>query len=161
MKIQKNAVITFDYELRVDGFDGELIESSLERRIPVTFIYGRNQMMPAIEDALLDKEAGDIVNVVVPPEEAYGERNEEAIQQIPRHFIPPDIELRPGLLLAMHTPEGEEIGMQVVDFNDETVTVDFNHPLAGKHLYFTIFIRSVREASPEELLQLAREEGEA
>ncbi len=159
MKIQKNAVVTFDYELRLGGFDGELIESSSERGIPVIFVYGRGQMMPAIEDALLDKEAGDIVNVSVPPEEAYGERNEEAIQKIPRHFIPADIELRPGLLLAMHTPEGEEIGMQVVDFDDETVTVDFNHPLAGETLYFTIYVRNVREATPEELLEMAKEEG--
>ncbi|MGB9667962.1 MAG: FKBP-type peptidyl-prolyl cis-trans isomerase [Thermosulfidibacteraceae bacterium] len=159
MKIQKNAVVTFDYELRLGSFDGEVIESSAERGIPAVFIYGRGQMMPAIEEALINKEAGDIVNVSVPPEEAYGERNEEAIQKIPRHFIPPDIELRPGLLLAMHTPEGEEIGMQVVDFDDETVTVDFNHPLAGETLYFTIYIRNVREATPEELLEMAREEG--
>ncbi len=160
MKVSENAMVTMDYELRIDGYDGQLIESSTETGRPISFIYGKGMLMPAIEEALLNKEEGDVVKVEIPPENAYGLRNEEAVQKIPRSYIPPHIELREGLTLVMQTPQGEEIGMRVVDFDDETVTVDFNHPLAGKTLYFTLYIREVREATPEELLELAKQQGE-
>ena len=160
MKVSENAMVTMDYELRIDGYDGQLIESSIETGRPISFIYGKGMLMPAIEEELLNKEEGDVVKVEIPPENAYGLRNEEAVQQIPRSYIPSHIELREGLTLVMQTPQGEEIGMRVVDFDDETVTVDFNHPLAGKTLYFTLYIREVREATPEELLELAKQQGE-
>lgn len=158
--IGPNMVVTMDYELRVDGFDGELVESSRERGIPISFIYGKGMVIPRLEEAIANKKAGDVVQVEVPPNEAYGERNEEAVQKIPREAIPPHIELREGLLLVMQTPQGEEIGMKVLDFDEESVTVDLNHPLAGKTLYFTLFIKEVREASAEELLELAKQQGE-
>ncbi len=160
MKVGVNTVVTMDYELRVDGYDGELVESSAERGTPISFIYGKGMIIPAIEEAILDKEPGDTVRVEIPPEQAYGERNEEAVQKIPRHFIPPHIELKEGLTLVMQTPQGEEIGMRVLDFDDEAVTVDLNHPLAGKTLYFTLHLREVREATPEELLEFAKQQGD-
>ncbi|BAT71101.1 FKBP-type peptidyl-prolyl cis-trans isomerase SlyD [Thermosulfidibacter takaii ABI70S6] len=159
MKVGTNTVVTMDYELRVDGFEGELVESSIESGTPITFIYGKGMIIPAIEEAIAEKEAGDVVKLEIPPEQAYGERNEEAVQKIPRHFIPPHIELKEGLTLVMQTPQGEEIGMKVLEFNDEEVTVDLNHPLAGKTLYFTLYLKEVREASPEELLELAQQQG--
>ncbi len=159
MKVGTNTVVTMDYELRLNGHDGELIESSVQRGTPISFIYGKGMIIPAIEEAIRGKEAGETVQVEIPPEQAYGERNEEAIQKIPRHFIPDHIELKEGLTLVMQTPQGEEIGMRVIDFDDEVVTVDLNHPLAGKTLYFTIHIKEVREATPEELLELAKNQG--
>ncbi len=160
MKVGENAVVVMDYELRVGGHEGELVESSLERGTPISFIYGKGMIIPAIEEAIEGKEAGDVVQVEIPPEKAYGERNEEAVQRIPRHFIPPHIELREGLTLVMQTPQGEEIGMRVVQFDDEEVVVDLNHPLAGKTLYFTLYLKEVREATPEELLELAHRQGQ-
>ncbi len=160
MKVGPNTVVTMDYELRVDSHEGELIESSKERGTPISFIYGKGMVMPKLEEAIEGKEEGDVVKVEIPPQEAYGERNEEAIQKIPRHFIPEHIELREGLLLVMQTPQGEEIGMKVIEFDEETVTVDLNHPLAGKTLYFTLYLKEVREATPDELLQLAQQQGQ-
>ncbi len=161
MKVGNNAVVTMDYELRVNGHDGELVESSMEKGTPISFIYGKGMIIPAIEEALKDKQAGDVVRVEIPPDQAYGERNEEAVQKIPRHFIPPHIELKEGLTLVMQTPQGEEIGMRVLDFDDKEVTVDLNHPLAGKTLYFTIYIKEVREATADELLELANRQGKS
>ncbi len=160
MKVGTNAVVTMDYELRVNGYDGELVESSEQHGAPISFIYGKGMIIPAIEEAIKGKEAGDVVKVEIPPEQAYGERNEEAIQRIPRQYIPPHIELKEGITLVMQTPQGEEIGMKVLEFDDEVVVVDLNHPLAGKTLYFTLYLREVREATPEELLELAQQQGQ-
>jgi FKBP-type peptidyl-prolyl cis-trans isomerase SlyD len=94
---------------------------------------------------------GEKRTIEVPAEEAYGPSDPNLIQKVPREYFQ-GIQLERGLPLQAQTPEGQIINMIVVDFDDNTVTVDLNHPLAGRDLVFEIEVVNVREATPDEIL---------
>ena len=153
MKVGENTVVTLDYELRLD--DGQLVESTFETQRPFIFYFGRSNVLPAFEEALSGREEGEELEVVLPPEKAYGPVMEEAIYNVPREQFPPDAALEVGNTMMMETPEGEQYPFRIAAVTDDEVTVDFNHPLAGKTLHFKVLIKSVREASPDEILGMA------
>jgi FKBP-type peptidyl-prolyl cis-trans isomerase SlyD len=93
---------------------------------------------------------GDTAVIEVPAEEAYGAKDPNLVQSLPKEYFE-GIELEKGLPLQMKTPEGDIIYLRVVDFNNKTVTVDLNHPLAGRDLVFEVKIEDVREATSEEI----------
>ncbi len=157
MKVGKDTVVTVDYELHLD--DGRLLESTLETRRPFIFYFGRSSVLPAIEEALEGKEEGDEVEVVLPPEKAYGPVLEEAIYDVPRSQFPPGTELEVGSTMMMETPQGEQYPFRIADVTEDQVKVDFNHPLAGRTLYFKLRVKGVRELTPDELLSMASSEG--
>jgi len=156
MKIGANTVVTLDYELKLE--DGELIESTIERKRPFTFYFGRSNVLPSFEQALEGKQKGDEIEIILPPEEAYGPVNEDAIYNVPRSQFPSHATLQIGDSMVMETPEGERYTFRIVGLTDDEVTVDFNHPLAGKTLYFKVYIREVRELTPDEILDFASRE---
>ncbi len=153
MKVGKDMVVTVDYELRLD--EGELIESTWDSKRPFIFCFGRSNVLPAIEEALKGKEEGDEVELELPPDKAYGPVMEEAIYDVPRSQFPPDSNLEVGSTMMMETPQGEQYPFRVADVTEDQVKVDFNHPLAGRTLYFKLSVRGVREASPDEILEMA------
>ncbi|MEP3685718.1 MAG: peptidylprolyl isomerase [Sulfitobacter dubius] len=117
--------------------DGTTFDSS-EGRDPLEFVVGSGQIIPGLDSALPGMTEGDKKVVQVPSDDAYGPVNPEMRQSVPREGIPADIPLDPGTQLQMQTPEGQALPVTVVEVDETTVTLDANHPLAGKDLQFDI-----------------------
>ncbi|NBC49146.1 MAG: peptidylprolyl isomerase [Gammaproteobacteria bacterium] len=117
--------------------DGTQFDSSRGQE-PLEFTLGQSQMIGGFEEAVVGMSQGENKTVTIPSTEAYGERNESMVQQVPRSAIPPEIELAPGLMLQAQGPDGETLRFTVADFDEESVTVDGNHPLAGRDLVFEL-----------------------
>lgn len=117
--------------------DGTTFDSS-EGRDPLQFEVGSGQIIPGLDKELPGMAVGDKKFVNIPAAEAYGEVNPQMQQAIPRDQIPPEIEVQPGMRLQMQSPDGQVIPVTVVGADEQTVTLDANHPLAGKDLNFDI-----------------------
>ena len=146
MKIAKDSVVRFHYSVSEPGQDS--LESSRDRE-PLAILIGHGNIIPGLEAALQDREAGESFGVDVSASEAYGERRDGLTQRVPKkHFGAQKLE--PGMQVVLQTNFGpravtiQKVGMSVVD-------VDLNHPMAGKDLHFDVEIVEVREASAEEL----------
>jgi len=144
---EKNSVVSLSYELKEVGTT-EVLDSN-KGMDPLEFVMGHGQLIPGLETQLVGMDKGDTAEITVQPADAYGEKNEDAIQQIPREqFEGVDLEI--GMSLYGQGAEGETVQVIVKDFNDENVTVDYNHPLAGKELMFAVVIDDVRDATADE-----------
>ncbi|NDK39914.1 peptidylprolyl isomerase [Pseudoxanthomonas gei] len=146
MKIAKDSVVLFHYTVSETG--QEALESSNDRE-PLAILYGHGNIIPGLETAMLDREAGESFGVDVSAADAYGEKRDGLSQRVPKkHFGAQKLE--PGMQVVLQTNFGpravtiQKVGMSVVD-------VDLNHPMAGKDLHFDVEIVEVREASAEEL----------
>lgn len=117
--------------------DGSTFDSSAGRD-PLEFTVGSGQIVPGLDKAIPGMAVGDKKTVSVPADEAYGQPNPEARQAVPRSEIPEDIPLDPGTQLQVQTPTGQVMPVTVVEVTDAEVTLDANHPLAGKDLTFAI-----------------------
>ena len=117
--------------------DGSTFDSS-EGREPLEFTVGSGQIIPGLDSAMPGMEVGDKKVVKIGSAEAYGDVNPEMRQAVPREGIPADIPLEIGTQLQMQTPEGQALPVTVVEVDETTVTLDANHPLAGKDLQFDI-----------------------
>jgi FKBP-type peptidyl-prolyl cis-trans isomerase SlyD len=147
MEIATNKVVTFHY--KVEDTEGSFSESS-EGSDPVAYLHGRGNIVPGLENELRGKQPGDEFQVSVPPEEAYGQRDPDALQRVPiKHLIRPG-RLVPGAVVSINTERGAVQGtvLKVGRFN---VDVDLNHPLAGKTLVFDVKVVDVRDATDEEI----------
>ncbi|MEZ5778235.1 MAG: peptidylprolyl isomerase [Paracoccaceae bacterium] len=122
--------------------DGTEFDNSAGRD-PLEFQVGSGQIIPGLDKALPGMTAGEQKTVVVPSAEAYGPRHEEARQDVPRGQIPAEIPLEVGTSLQMRTPDGNAVAVTVAELTDDTVTLDANHPLAGKDLNFDIELVSI------------------
>lgn len=146
MKIEKDRVVRFHYTVSEIG--QEPIESSKDRD-PLAILIGHGNIIPGLEAAMMDKEAGESFGVDVKSADAYGERREGLTQRVPKkHFG--NTRLVPGAQVILQTNFGpravtvQKVGLTVVD-------VDLNHPMAGKDLHFDVEIVEVREAAEEEV----------
>lgn len=147
LKIVDGHVVCMQYTLHVDG---EIMDQSEEGE-PLEFIQGEGHIIPGLENALYGMTIGDSKNVVVPAGEGYGELDEEAFVEVPREQFPADIPMEAGVDLQVRTQDGETMPARIQHVTDDTVRLDFNHPLAGKQLTFEIKIVSVRSATAEEM----------
>ena len=139
-------VITFHYELRDTA--GIIIDTS-QKGEPLIFLEGAGQIIPGLEPALLILEEGKLERVEVPSDEAYGPYDQTLVMQLPRAQFPkPDI--NPGNIFQVQKGENIQL-MTVVEATDSVVTVDANHPLAGKDLVFLVEVTARRDATPEEI----------
>jgi len=148
MTIDQHKVITIHYKV-VDADSGELIDSS-ENGQPMTYLHGAQNIVPGLEKALEGKSVGDEVVVTVKPADAYGERSEEGIQQVPIEVFEDMEKIEPGMIVMVETEDGP-LNLVVTEVDETTVTVDANHPMAGKSLTFSVKIKEVRDASEEEV----------
>ena len=155
MNISKNKVVSLSYELRTDGKDGEIIETVNADR-PLMFIFGANSLVPGFERNIENLKTGDKFAFLLACEEAYGPALEEALVEIPKTAFIVDGEIDHDLLtegnaIPMTDSQGNRLHGIVAEVKDDTVIMDFNHPLAGDDLYFAGKVVDVREATSEEL----------
>ncbi len=149
MAIVENQIVSIEYEVK-DVATNDKIDSNVGGE-PLIFMMGRNQIIPGLETQLKDMSAGDKADVMVKAAEAYGEYNPEATQELPREQFA-GIELAEGMTLYGQGEDGQTVQVMVKAFDDETCTIDYNHPLAGKDLMFTVNVMAVRDASQDEAL---------
>lgn len=148
MQILEQKVVTMNYEVVDD--QGQLIDRS-EEGGPLAYIHGNGQLIPGLETALEGRGKGDKIAVDVPPEQGYGERDEEGVQIVARNQFDDSVEIEVGMQFeAQDDDDGHQI-VTVVAVDGENITLDTNHPLAGKNLRFEVEILDVRDASAEEL----------
>lgn len=142
MKIAKNTVVTFEYELTDEH--GTALDSSRVSG-PLTYVHGEGRIVPGLEAALAGYEAGDHLAVVVDPEGAYGWHDPERVEWLPKTALAPDGHVEVGMRFQSETPTGLVVAT-VTHVEGDNARVDANHPLAGKALHFEVRILSVREA---------------
>lgn len=147
MNATKDKVVTIEYTLTDTA--GDVLDSS-QGREPLSYLHGAHMIVPGLEAALEGKSAGDTINVTVEPQEAYGEHNAELVQPVSRDRFPPGADLQVGTQFQANTSAGPRI-FTVVDVRDDSVTLDANHPLAGKSLNFDVTVVDVRDATADEL----------
>lgn len=117
--------------------DGSEFDSSAGRD-PLEFTIGSGQIIPGLEKEIEGMKVGDRNTVTVAADEAYGPHRPEGVQEVPRSNIPETIDLAVGTQLQGMTPDGRQMNLTVIELSDETVTLDANHPLAGKDLVFEV-----------------------
>ncbi|HEY5997901.1 MAG TPA: peptidylprolyl isomerase [bacterium] len=149
MKIADNQFVSIDYRLTLES--GEEVDRSPEG-CPLGFVTGTGSIIPGLEDALMGREAGEAFRVTVEPEQAYGPVQQELLQIIPRERFPAGVEIAPGMEFQARGPRGP-IALKVTSVAADAITVDLNHPLAGKRLIFDVTVAEVREPREEELPQ--------
>lgn len=147
MQIEKNAVVAIDYTLT--DTEGQVLDTS-EGRGPLNYLHGAGNIIPGLERALEGKAEGEKLQVTVPPEEGYGQRDDALVQQVPKKLFAETAEPKPGMQFQAQGPQGTQL-LTVVEVQEEQVTVDANHPLAGRELSFDVAVVNVREATPDEI----------
>ncbi|HEX9706972.1 MAG TPA: peptidylprolyl isomerase [Steroidobacteraceae bacterium] len=147
MHIEKNRVVMLHYTLRDE--QGAVIDSSSGRG-PLSYLHGKGNIIPGLEQALAGKSAGDKLDVEVAPEQGYGRRDERLLQIVPRNKFAEVSELTPGMQVRASGPQGARL-VTVVRVERDFVTVDGNHPLAGRTLQFSVEVAEVRKATHEEV----------
>jgi FKBP-type peptidyl-prolyl cis-trans isomerase SlyD len=147
MQISANKVVSIDYTLTDD--QGTVIDSS-EGRGPLAYIQGIGNIIPGLERALEGKAEGDSLKVSIAPEDGYGERRDDLTQAVPKQMFEGNDEIQVGMQFQTMSEHGPQV-VTVVAVDDEHVTVDGNHPLAGENLNFDVTVVGIREASSEEL----------
>ncbi|MBC8276256.1 MAG: peptidylprolyl isomerase [Chloroflexi bacterium] len=128
-------VVQVDYTGKLA--DGTVFDSSVERG-PLEFTLGAGQVIPGFEKAVLGMKVGEQKTVTIPADEAYGPYRDEQVVELPREKLPSDMTPEVGQQLVMRQSDGSEIVVVITEVSDETVTIDANHPLAGKDLTFEI-----------------------
>jgi FKBP-type peptidyl-prolyl cis-trans isomerase SlyD len=146
-QIADDVVVSLAYTLSVNG---AVVDSSDESN-PVVFLQGYGNIIPGLERELYGLHVGDEKHIVVQPRDGYGEVDPDAIMRIPKEEFPPQIPLVTGVELEVRDMEGNILHATIVGVDDEAVTLDFNHPLAGQELVFDVKVVDLREATEEEL----------
>lgn len=147
MAIETNQIVSIEYEVR----DGDTVVDSNVGANPLVFMFGKGQIIPGLENGIKNMAIGEKGDVLVAPADAYGEYNPEATQEVPKEQFA-GIDLQEGMTLYGQGEDGSTVQVIVKDIKDASVVIDFNHPLAGKSLMFTVTINNVRDASAEEAM---------
>ncbi|MBN1137461.1 MAG: peptidylprolyl isomerase [Anaerolineae bacterium] len=149
LTVADDLVVRLDYTLRLEG-DPEVFDTSAGQE-PLEFIQGRGHIIPGLERALYGMAVGQKKEVVIQPEDGYGELDPDAFERIPRDAFPSTMDLEVGLGLELQDDDGEILEAYVSELHPDSVMLDFNHPLAGETLYFEVEVMGLRPATAEEL----------
>ena len=136
--VSTGKLIALEYTLKLE--DDQVVDTNVGKD-PLTYTHGANQIVPGVESALEGMTVGQAKQVVVAPSEGYGERNPNALQEVPKQKVPQDIKV--GAQLQGKDPSGREVRPIVTEIKDDTVLLDFNHPLAGKTLFFDLKVVNI------------------
>jgi FKBP-type peptidyl-prolyl cis-trans isomerase SlyD len=148
MTAAKNRVVSIDYTLT--DANNKVLDSTFGQE-PLDYLHGFGNIISGLENALEGKAQGDHFSVNIPAAQAYGERDDRLVADIPIENFKGADEVKPGMQFHTHTPEGPQL-ITVTKVAANTVTIDGNHPLAGKDLNFDVTVAAIREATEEELL---------
>ena len=148
MPIGQDQIASIHYVLKDE--DGNILDSTVSRE-PFSFLSGREQILPKLEEAIATMLINTKKEITLQPAEAYGEYVEEAVQKANRSDFPENVELKEGMEFYASSPDGQNMPFTVQSIEGDAVTIDFNHPLAGKTLTFEVELVDVRDATPEEL----------
>ncbi|XCN74890.1 MAG: peptidylprolyl isomerase [Candidatus Electrothrix aestuarii] len=140
MKITDGKTVIIDYTLSLKN--GDIIETTRDDE-PVTYVQGTGEVIEGLEQAVAGMEKGSKKDIVLPVDQAFGKHDPEALLEIPKNELPPE-SLVPETIIHANGPKGQTINGKVVEVKEETVIVDFNHPLAGQELYCAVHIIDVQ-----------------
>ncbi|PCK09002.1 MAG: peptidylprolyl isomerase [Alteromonadaceae bacterium] len=148
MHIEDNKIVTFFYQ--INDQQGASLEGNREG-MPMAYLHGHGNLLKALEAEMTGKQKGDQFEVTLSPEQAYGPRKNDAEQKVPiKHLASKHKKLLPGTIVKVNTEKGV-LDAQVIKAGKFMVTIDMNHPFAGRTLVFNIDVTSVRDATEEEL----------
>ena len=142
VKVAKDMYVSVEYTGTLDN--GEVFDTSQGRQ-PLEIQMGAGQLIKGFEDALDGMTLNEKKTFTLAPDDAYGERDESLTRAFPRKDVPPEMSPQVGQTVALHDGQGQQIPATITDVNDEHVTVDLNHPMAGKSLTFDIEVVSISE----------------
>jgi FKBP-type peptidyl-prolyl cis-trans isomerase SlyD len=145
--VQDGLVVSMDYKLTVDG---QVLDSS-EEAGPLQFLAGYGNIVPGLEREMIGMKIGESRDVVVQPEDGYGEFDAEAFMDVPRNEFPADMEIEEGVELNVTDEDGQPQYARIESLTAESVRLDFNHPLAGAELHFNVKVVALRDPTEEEL----------
>ena len=148
-QVADGLVVSFQYKLFVDG--KLYVEEESDGDDQIEYLHGADNILPGLEAALSGKKVGDHLSVTLPPDQAYGDYDDEDIESLDRDDVPDVEQLEVGMLIEVENEDGSIELAHVKSINDTTVVLDFNHPLAGKTLTYEIDVLNLRAAEPEEL----------
>ena len=145
--VQDGVVVSMEYTLHVDG---ELLDTS-DGQGPLQFLTGYGNIISGLESEMMGMKIGNSKDVIVQPADGYGEFDEEAFMKVPRGQFPKDMQMEVDAELTVRDDKGEARYARVESIEVDTVTLDFNHPLAGDELHFHVKVVALREPTEEEL----------
>jgi len=145
--VEDGVVVSMEYTLHVDG---ELLDSS-DGQGPLQFLAGYGNIIPGLEEEMRGMKIGDSKDVVVEPKNGYGEFDDEAFMKVPRGDFPKDMPMEVDTELTVRDEEGNSRYARVDSIEDDQVTLNFNHPLAGDELRFHVKVVALRDPTEEEL----------
>lgn len=147
MQVDKNRVVAINYTLT--DKQGQVLDTS-ENSGPLKYLHGNGGIIPGLEAALQGKNPGEKIHVEIAPEDAYGKRDESLVQAVPRDRFQGIDQIKVGMQFQAKGSAGQRI-VTVAGVDEQNVTVDANHPLAGIALTFDVTVVDVRDATPDEL----------
>jgi len=147
MQITKGKVAIIDYTLK--GDEGDVLDAS--QNGDFAYLHGADNIIPGLESALEGKQTGDELQVSVEPAQAYGAKDPDRIQQVPRDMFEAGAKIEPGMQFHAQSPEGHMMVITIAAVDGDEVTIDGNHALAGMNLHFDVNVRDVRDATEEEM----------
>ena len=158
LEIGKYSMVTLTYNLFIDDENGDLVESATNEK-PLQFLYGAGVMLPKFESHLAGLRQGEPFSIKLNKNDAYGEVNQNALVDLPKHVFLVNGEfdnelIKVGNTVPMMSSNGQRLNGLVLEVGEENVKMDFNHPLAGEDLFFKGEVLEVREASDEEVAQI-------
>ena len=152
MKIDESTVVTLSYQLFIKEGDQLHQMDQRDRNDPVVFVFGLGLLLPKVEETLLHQTVGFKKEMVLTPEDAYGEPAADLAQWVSREKFPKDLELKVGMKFQTQGADGEVLSAMIKEIKDDEVMLDGNHPLAGYVVHFNLEVLRVREATEDEIL---------
>lgn len=146
--IQDNVVVALAYTLKLEN--GDIVDEA-DADDPLEYLHGANNIIPGLERALTGMRVGETKQIQVAPADGYGDYDPEDIEIVPRRQFPDDAPLAVGMAVTLADNDDNYIEAVISAMDAENVTLDYNHPLAGKMLFFDVKVLGIREATQEEI----------
>jgi len=146
LKVNDGHVVSMEYTLKVEG---EVADTS-DGREPLEYVHGAGNIIPGLEREMVGMAVGESKDVVVAAADGYGEEDEKAFMDVPREQFPEEIPVKVGTELQVQNQAGQPSYARITMVGDKSVRLNFNHPLAGKDLHFSVKVVGLRDATPEE-----------
>jgi len=144
---KKGDTVKVDYEGSFD--DGKIFDNSKSHGAPIEFEVGTGKVIKGFDDAIAGMKKGEEKTIKIAAADGYGEYMKELVKEVAKEQMPADQEPKAGMMLAIGLPNGEQIPAKITKVTDKTVTIDLNHPLAGKNLNFKLALVDLNSGSKE------------